>query len=140
MFRPSFETICMELAYRIAERSRCSRRSVGCVITDPEYNTIYSWGYNGNARGLENNCDDPKKSGGCGCLHAEDNAAVNSTAKFSDPKHIFVTLMPCIQCSKRLINLQNVRKVYFGELHKKCKGREMLEKSGIELIHFPIKK
>jgi len=136
--RPSFEEICMNLAYSISKRSTCLRRTVGCVVTDPDYNQVYSWGYNGNARGLENACDAPDQSGGCGCLHAEENAVINNTALHTAPKHVFVTLMPCPACCKRIINLQNVQKVFFGESHKGDTGRKMLAQVGISLIHYPL--
>jgi len=135
--RPSFEEICMDIAYNISRRSTCLRRSVGCVITDINYNQVYSWGYNGNARGLINQCDAPHVSGKCGCLHAEENAVINNTVPYTTPKHVFVTLMPCVACCKRIINIQNVQKIFYGESHKGNSGEKILAEVGIPLVHLP---
>lgn len=139
MDRPSFEEICMRIAFDISRRSTCKRRQVGCVITDPDYYSIYSWGYNGSAKGLKNECDRPDESGNCGCLHSEDNAMINYIGPRMDPKHVFVSLMPCEACCKRIINLQNVKKVFYGQPHKGNKGLALLRAAGIEPIEFPVK-
>ena len=52
----------MNLALKLSERSTCRRPiaggyGVGCVIASVDYRKILAVGYNGNASGLENDCD-----------------------------------------------------------------------------------
>lgn len=111
--RPSFESIYMELAYTLAKRSTCKRLHVGTVITSTDYRKVLALGYNGNATGLANGCD-RDEPGNCGCLHSEENAVINCDSPRFIEKIVFVTHLPCVACAKRLINLGNVKKVYYG--------------------------
>lgn len=74
--RPSFETIYMNLAIKLSERSTCARLQVGTVITTTDFRKVLAIGYNGNASGLHNGCDSTEV-GACGCLHSEENAIIN---------------------------------------------------------------
>lgn len=113
MTRPSFESLYMHLAFALAERSTCARLQVGTVITSTDFRKVLAIGYNGNATGLANWCD-REEPGNCGCLHSEENAIINCDAPRDTKKIVFVTHLPCGMCAKRLINLGNVEKVYYG--------------------------
>ncbi len=115
--RPSFESIYMELAFTLAKRSTCKRLQVGTVITSTDYRKVLAVGYNGNATGLPNGCD-RDEPGNCGCLHSEENAVINCDSPRFIEKIVFVTHLPCVSCAKRLINLGNVKKVYFGHEYR----------------------
>jgi len=116
--RPTFEEVYMELATIIARRSTCARRRVGCIITSSDYRRVLSVGYNGNAAGLPNSCDDPNVSGSCGCLHAEENAALSCFESASTSKIVFTTTYPCKMCAKRLIQIGGVKKIYYLEEYR----------------------
>lgn len=116
MSRPSFHDIYMRLAESLAERSSCLRGTkVGAVISSPDFRKIYAVGYNGNATGLANQCDltGPEAVGRCGCLHAEENAVINCDVDRDKPKIVFCTHLPCVMCTKRLINVGGVKKVFY---------------------------
>ena len=110
--RPRMERIMMGCAHLMALRSTCVRLQVGCVITDPGMTTIYSVGYNGNYRGGPNACD-TTDVGGCGCLHAEDNALVKLKTETS-ALVLFTTHSPCPACAKRVANQGNITSVYYA--------------------------
>src|SRR4028118_1184079 len=112
MNRPSFQTIYMQLAHSLAQRSTCKRLQVGTVITSTDYRKVLAVGYNGNATGLANSCDRDEQ-GNCGCLHSEEKAVINCDAPRRVEKVVFVTHLPCVMCAKRLINLGNVRNVIY---------------------------
>ena len=133
MSRPSFEEIYMRFAEDISERSTCKRRSVGCCITTTDYKRVLSVGYNGNASGLKNGCDKHEAQGNCGCLHAEENAIINCSAGPHIDKIVFSTVLPCIMCAKRIINLGGVKKVIFKHDYRKHDSMYIFEKVGIEL-------
>src|SRR4051812_3976190 len=115
--RPSFETIYINLAVELARRSTCKRLRVGTVITSTDFRKVLAVGYNGNATGLTNSCD-REEPGNCGCLHSEENAVINCDASRTIEKVVFVTHLPCVMCAKRLINLGNVKQVFYKESYR----------------------
>jgi len=133
--RPGFEEVYMEFAFSIAKRSTCKRLQVGTVITTTDFRKVLAVGYNGNARGLPNTCDrsDP---GNCGCLHSEENAVINCDSPRSIEKYVFVTHLPCVACAKRLINLGNVKKVFYSHDYRIRDSLSLLERCGIEVIRL----
>lgn len=128
--RPSFEKIYLQLARTLALRSTCNRLQVGTVITSTDFRKVLAIGYNGNATGLPNCCD-RDEPGNCGCLHSEENAVINCDSPRSVEKIIFVTHLPCVACAKRLINLGNVKKIYYGEDYRVRDSIKILETVGI---------
>ncbi len=134
--RVSFNTIYMGLAHSLARRSTCDRLAVGTVITTTDYRRVLAVGYNGNAAGLPNCCDDSAAVGSCGCLHSEDNAVVNCVADRSIPKYVFVTHAPCVMCAKRLINLGGVETVYYTESYRSAAGLAMLAEGGLPAVQL----
>jgi dCMP deaminase len=116
----------------MASRSTCKRLQVGTVITTTDYRKVLAVGYNGNATGLPNSCD-RDEAGNCGCLHSEENAVINCDAPRSVEKIVFVTHLPCVACAKRLINLGNVKKIYYGEDYRVRDSLEILKTVGIEI-------
>lgn len=129
--RPSFESVYMKFAEEISKRSSCKRLKVGTVITTTDFRKVLAVGYNGNAAGLPNGCD-RDEIGNCGCLHSEENAAINCDSPRYVEKYVFVTHLPCSACAKRLINIGNVKKVFFLEDYRKRDSLAMLATTGIE--------
>jgi dCMP deaminase len=130
--RPSFPEIYMRMAHEFARRSTCKRLQVGTVITSVDFRKVLAVGYNGNASGLTNTCDreDP---GNCGCLHSEENAVINCDASREMPKLVFCTHLPCAMCAKRLINLGNVRTVYYAMDYRKRDAIDLFARAGINI-------
>ena len=133
--RPSFETIYLRLARELAERSTCARLKVGTVITSTDFRKVLAVGYNGNAAGLPNRCDNDEP-GNCGCLHSEENAVINCDAPRYVEKLVFITHLPCAMCAKRLINLGGVRKIFYDEAYHLRESITLLEQAGIELVQW----
>jgi dCMP deaminase len=134
--RPSFPRIYLDLAKTLAQRSTCHRLSVGTVITSTDYRKVLAVGYNGNATGLHNGCD-RDEPGNCGCLHSEENAVINCDAPRHIEKVVFVTHLPCVACAKRLINLGNVKAVFYGQEYRLKDSVEILKSVGIRVEHVP---
>lgn len=133
MTRPTLESIYMDLALSLSFRSTCQRLQVGTVIASLDLRKILAVGYNGNAAGLTNGCDHPHTPGACGCLHSEENAVIACDCPRSEPKLIFVTHLPCAMCAKRLVNLGNVRKVYYSNSYRTETSKEIFQQTGIAL-------
>ena len=135
--RPSFQSIYLNLAFTLAKRSTCSRLQVGTVITSTDFRKVLAVGYNGNATGLHNGCD-REEPGNCGCLHSEENAVINCDAPRMIEKYVFVTHLPCVQCAKRLINLGNVKAVFYGQDYRIKDSIQLLNSVGIRVEQLEI--
>ncbi len=135
--RPSFESIYLNLARSLADRSTCRRLNVGTVITSTDYRKVLAVGYNGNATGLANDCD-REEPGNCGCLHSEENAVINCDSPRTVEKIVFVTHLPCVACAKRLINLGNVQQLVYGEDYRRRDSLKLLETVGIPVAHLEL--
>ncbi|MFC1611859.1 cytidine/deoxycytidylate deaminase family protein [Myxococcota bacterium] len=133
--RPSFQKIYLRLAQELAARSTCVRLQVGTVITTTDYRKVLAVGYNGNASGLPNTCD-REEPGNCGCLHSEENAVINCDSPRHIEKVVFVTHMPCVMCAKRLINLGNVRTIYYANDYRKRDALDLFERAGIAVMQL----
>jgi dCMP deaminase len=130
--RPSFQEIYLQLAKTLSQRSTCHRLAVGTVITSTDFRKVLAVGYNGNASGLHNGCD-RDEPGNCGCLHSEENAVINCDAPRHIEKFVFVTHLPCVQCAKRLINLGNVKAVFYGQDYRIKDSLKILKSVGIRV-------
>jgi len=133
--RPSFPHIYLRLAEALSARSTCTRLKVGTVITSTDFRKVLAVGYNGNATGLPNTCD-RDEPGNCGCLHSEENAVINCDSPRHVAKLAFVTHLPCVACAKRLINLGNVKAVYYGQDYRIRDSIELLESVGIVVTNL----
>lgn len=134
MSRPSFDSIFMELATMMSTRATCHRLKVGCVIVSSDNHRILSIGYNGGAMGLKNECDS-SEPGNCGCIHAEENALIK--LNFNDPsdKKLLVTMSPCLQCAKRIVNAKIPVVMYLNE-YRKMDGVDLLREAGIQVSRY----
>jgi dCMP deaminase len=133
--RPSFKKIYMDLAAQLAKRSSCSRLQVGTVITSTDHRKVLAVGYNGNASGLANKCD-RDETGNCGCLHSEENAVINCDAPRYVEKIVYVTHLPCTMCAKRLINLGEVKKIFYAQDYRSQDSLKLLAQVGIEVQKY----
>ncbi|MBI3179254.1 MAG: hypothetical protein HYZ27_06305 [Deltaproteobacteria bacterium] len=133
--RPSFQIIYLRLAQALSARSTCTRLQVGTVITSTDFRKVLAVGYNGNATGLPNQCD-RDEPGNCGCLHSEENAVINCDSPRHVDKLVFVTHLPCVACAKRLINLGNVRHIYYGQDYRKRDALDLLRSVGIDVTQL----
>ena len=143
--RASWDEYFMEIAEIVKTRSTCLRRQVGAVIVKD--NRIITTGYNGAPAGLKHcidmgECDRMRMnipSGQrhelCRALHAEQNAIIQAAKMGSqtDEATCYVTLQPCVICSKMLVNAGIKKIVYKGEYPDEL-SMSILEEAGIELL------
>ena len=144
MNRISWNDFFMGVAELAAKRSRDENTQVGaCIVRN---NKILSTGYNGMPR----TCDDcglPTNREGYWLetkypytVHAELNAILNApTTDLKDCK-IYVTLLPCCECAKAILQ-SGIKEIYYLEdKHPNddtyIASRKMFELSNIKLIHY----
>lgn len=120
----------MEIAYIISKHSYAKRKQVGAIIVKDL--RIISTGYNGMPSGFPNDCESghftrPE------VLHAESNA-ISKCAKSTESSEnasLFVTLSPCLECAKLIIQC-GIKEVYYSELYHNLEGLELLNKTKIK--------
>jgi len=129
---PLYE-VYMRMAESLAKRSTCARLQVGTVITDANLENVLAIGYNGNAKGLPNQCDSAVP-GNCGCIHSEVNALVKAPGAIKD-KVAFVTNSPCVMCAKLMIN-SGVTHVFYRHAYRDPSGIELLASAGVTPVLY----
>lgn len=112
--RKDWDSYFLDIAFIVASRSTCPRRSVGAVIVKDR--RIKGTGYNGSAAELPHCTDE-------GCLivndhcvrtiHAEVNALLECSPEERSGATIYITDRPCAECSKLIIS-SGIRKVMFA--------------------------
>ena len=115
--------------------STAKRRQVGCLIVKDSQ--IISDGYNGTPHGFDNDCEFETRFGletRPEVLHAESNALTKlaKSTQSSEGATIYVTLSPCFDCAKLMIQ-SGIRKVVYLDEYRVTGGIELLEKAGITI-------
>ncbi|GMH39431.1 hypothetical protein BSKO_07329 [Bryopsis sp. KO-2023] len=117
----SWDDYFMAVAFLGSKRSKDPHKQVGACIACPE-NVILGMGYNGFPRG----CSDYKlpwaKIGETSLdtkypyvVHAEANAILNTNSAAMVGSRIYVTLFPCNECTKLIIQAGIKEVVYFED-------------------------
>lgn len=111
MARPNIDVYMMGMAMMAASRATCSRRAVGCVLTNRLHHIIAT-GYNGVPRGMVHcaiqpclgaNAPSGQRLDACMATHAEQNALLQCR-DVEEIDTAYVTAQPCITCTKLLLN------------------------------------
>lgn len=141
MPRPSWDEYFMAITDQVAQRSTCTRRSIGAVLVKDK--RILATGYNGAPSGLAH-CDEA----GClrerqripsGCrhelcrgIHAEQNAVIQAARHgiAIEGATVYCTHQPCVLCAKILINA-GIDRVVFKEAYPDRLAEEMLREAGV---------
>lgn len=126
----------MEIAERLATLSYATRKKVGAIIVKD--NNIIATGYNGTPKSFDNNCEYEvqrqfftKKE----VLHAESNAITkcSKSAQSSEGSTLYVTLSPCFECSKLIIQ-SGIERVFYKEEYRDIQGLSLLKQCGVSVI------
>ncbi len=138
--RESWDEYFMRLAYQVATRTTCLRRSVGAVAVSPDHRIIGS-GYNGALPGAPH-CDEVggclpsgQRQEICRAQHAEANIC-NSAAKHGiclDGATIYVTNQPCTTCVKAMVT-SGIRRVVFDGPYPDDLACQLAREAGMELV------
>lgn len=141
MKRLSWDQYFMAQSHLLANRSTCTRLTVGATIVRDK--RIIAGGYNGSISGGVHCIDE-------GCyvidghcvrtIHAEMNALLQC-AKFGVPTEgaeIYVTHFPCLHCCKALIQ-SGIRTIYYATDYKNHPyAIELFESADVDVKHIPF--
>ena len=124
----------LNLAKQISNASYCKRAKVGAIIIKDD--NIISFGYNGTISGFDNECEcnnETKKD----VLHAESNAIAKCSKSLysSSGSTLYVTLSPCFECAKLIIQ-SGIIKVVYLENYRDQSGINLLIKAKINVLQI----
>lgn len=134
--RPTWNDMFMQISEVVAKRSKDPHTKVGAVIVKD--NHILGIGYNAEPRGFSYDFDWHSKEKYDYVIHAELNAIANSTyfGNSIAGSTIYLTLSPCSECMKLLIQY-GIGTVYYKDKYKDFEKSERMAKySNIKLIKY----
>jgi dCMP deaminase len=144
MQRPSWQEYFTDITRLVASRSTCVRRKVGSILVKNK--RILATGYNGAPTGVPHCLDvgclreemgipSGERHELCRGLHAEQNAILQAAhhGVSIDGADIYCTNLPCVICTKMIINA-GIRRVYYLEGYADALSREMLRTAAIDLV------
>ena len=131
------DILYLRMAKVWAENSYCKRSQVGCLIVKD--GRIISDGYNGTPSGFDNGCEDCDNNTLSTVLHAEANAItkIAKSTNSSEDATLYVTLSPCFDCAKLIIQA-GIKRVVYSEVYRKTDSFKLLEEAGIEIKKMEI--
>ena len=100
---------------------------------------IISDGYNGSPTGYDNCCEDEDGKTLWYVLHAEANALMKiaKSTNNANGATLYITLSPCKECSKLILQAGIKRVVYCND-YKDKDGLNFLEESGIDVTFIRL--
>jgi len=137
--RPDWDSYFMKIAAAVSERSTCDRAMVGCVLVLDK--RILTTGFNGSPAGQEH-CDEVGHlmvDGHCvRTIHAETNAIIQAALHGVSTRGAtcYVTHLPCINCTKALINA-GITRIVYGEAYRMDENAiKFLQTADIKFVQF----
>jgi dCMP deaminase len=143
----SWEEYFMSIAILSSLRSKDPHTKVGaCIVSDDH--KVLSLGYNGMPHGVDDHCI-PRAGSDSGkprietkypyVCHAELNAILNSNHNLQGST-VYVTLFPCNECTKAIIQSGIKKIVYLSDKYHdtddEVAARRMLDMAGIVYEHY----
>lgn len=130
-----YDLAYLKMARTWSELSHCVRKKVGAIIVKNDM--IISDGYNGTPSGFDNCCENEKGDTHWYVLHAEANAILKVSKSTNNSKGatLYLTLSPCKDCSKLILQAGITRVVYEND-YKDISGVSFLKDAGIEVAQI----
>jgi len=133
--RDKLDKTYMNMARELSKLSHAQRKKVGALIVKDTQ--IIAEGYNGTPSGFNNSCEyidhvdemytKPE------VLHAESNAITKlaRSTNSSSGSTLYVTLAPCFECSKLIIQ-SGIKRVVYEDSYSK-NGLDLLKTANVEI-------
>ena len=140
--RLEYDIVYMNMASCLKDLSFATRSKVGCIIVSSD-DQIIAQGYNGMPKGFPNECEHLDENGNLvtndEVLHAESNAIAKCAKWISSTEGatLYVTLSPCFDCSKIIIQA-GIKRVCYCEEYRDTTGIDFLRNNGIQVDQIKI--
>jgi dCMP deaminase len=130
-----YDKAYLRMAKTWSELSHCTRKQVGAIIV--KNGMIISDGYNGTPSGFDNCCENDNGETHWYVLHAEANAIlkVARSTHNCEGATLYLTLSPCKDCSKLVLQAGIERVVYMAG-YKDDSGLQFLREAGVEIVQI----
>lgn len=130
-----YDKAYLRMAATWSELSHCNRKKVGAIIVKD--GMIISDGYNGAPSGFDNCCENDNGETYWYVLHAEANAIlkVAKSTHNCQGATLYLTLSPCKDCSK-LVLQAGIRRVVYTRNYKDQNGVHFLQEAGVEIVQI----
>ncbi len=130
-----YDRAYLRMAVEWATLSHCTRKKVGALLVRDTM--IISDGYNGTPSGFPNDCEDDHGDTQWYVLHAEANAIMKVARSTNNAKDstLYITLSPCKECCKLILQAGIRRLVYIQE-YKDTTGLKFLHSAGVDIVHL----
>ena len=129
------DTAYINIAKEVSALSHCERSKVGAVLV--KNNNIIAFGYNGTPAGMDNCCE---RNGVTiqEVIHAEMNSILKAARSgyAVEGADLYLTLSPCIDCAK-LILQSGIKRVLYLHEYRKTDGVDFL-KQFIDISQYEI--
>jgi dCMP deaminase len=132
------DLIYLKMAEAWGSSSHCKRMKVGCLVVKDK--SIISDGYNGSPSGFPNICESEEMVTLPYVLHAEANAITKlaKSTQSSIGSTMYVTLSPCFECAKLIIQ-SGIKRIVFCEIYRNTEPLIFLSEGGIEITRISSK-
>jgi len=129
------DPVYLTMAEVWSKNSHCQRMKVGALIVKDK--SIISDGYNGSPTGFPNPCEGSDNLTLPYVLHAEANAITKlaKSTQSCEGSTLFVTVSPCYDCSKLIVQ-SGVKRLVFRELYRKTESLSFLYQGGLEIVRL----
>lgn len=129
------DKVFINIAKETSTLSHCVRSKVGAVLVKD--GNIISFGYNGTPSGMNNTCEEDDVTFPH-VIHAEVNAILKAakTGNAVDGSTLYLTLSPCLDCSK-LILQSGIKRVVYLNQYRNPEGIDFL-KQFIEVEQYDV--
>jgi dCMP deaminase len=119
------DEVYINVAKQVSTLSHCVRSKVGAVLV--KEGNIIAFGYNGTPSGMDNCCEKEDVTLPH-VIHAEVNAILKAakTGAAVEGSTLYLTLSPCLDCSK-LILQAGVKRVVYLETYRNLDGPNFLK-------------
>ena len=130
-----YDKAYLRMALTWGDLSHCVRKKVGAIIVRD--GMIISDGYNGTPAGFDNCCENEQGETQWFVLHAEANAILKVAKSTNNcvGATLYLTLSPCKDCSK-LVLQAGIRRVVYMQAYKDNTGIDFLVNAGLEVIQI----
>lgn len=132
-----YDRAYLRLAASWAILSHCNRKKVGAIIVKD--GMIISDGYNGTPSGFDNCCENELGETHWYVLHAEANAILKVAKSTNNclGATLYLTLSPCKDCSKLVIQ-SGISRVVYQHGYKDPEGINFLKSAGVLVEQIEI--
>jgi len=127
----------LKMACEWSSLSCCNKKKVGAIIVKD--GMIISDGFNGTPKGFLNDCEDLNGNTYWYVLHAEANAIlkVAKSSQNIEGATLYVTMSPCRECSKLIVQA-GIKRVIYAEEYRDVTGLAILREVMIDVLKMEL--